>query len=949
MTVEISEWLEQLGLEKYAELFIDNEIDIDAARHLTEDDLKEMDLPIGPRKKLLHAIAHLSDQSEEQAEPQVATQILAEPVVPTDEVERRQVAVLFADLTGYTRLSSELDPEHLNDLMDRFFKASDEAIASFGGTVDKHLGDGVMAVFGAPVSHGDDTLRAVRAASSIHEGLREVSSGLDRSLSAHIGIASGEVLAGAGTREYTVIGDAVNLASRLSDLAKAEQTLLSDEVHSEVFGEFLCAEASNVSIKGLQDTVSVWKVLGSRKEPIEQNLLPFVGREAERAQFRSTIETVEAQSSGATFIFRGEPGIGKTRLATECLSIAVDRGFDRHHSLVLDFGSGLGSDPLRTIFKSLLHAADLHDTDALRQVAKQMLAIDLYDADDEAYVFDLLDIPMSSELQAFYRAIENATRNWRKIELVGRLLEERSRQQPQVILIEDLHWADQITRDLCSSLAAHTANCPAVLVITSRIEGDPFDSAWRSRTGNAAIYTIDLRPLSTQETLRLVEQAGAQQVATLNVEIEKAGGNPLFVEMLIRSSADSQKEALPGNLRSLVQARIDRLLPTDRNAIQAAAVIGQRFDMELVRDLIGEPNYEPTGLMERSLINPMGDQFLFAHALVQESVYASITRRNAHAMHRRAAQWFDGRDSILRAEHLARAEDDAAPTAYLLAARDLMANLRFVTANGLIDKGLSCARDPGDIYELNKLLGNSALQSGDFARASNAYKTASRLSVDDEQICTAYLGVAASNRDLSGPALAEADEYLSKAKDLSERLRLPELQVRHRALLSFIRYAQGDIQGCYDSARDAVSHAEATEGPKLLLNALESFGSANYQVGRFASLQHVGERMLELARSQNDISYQIKASYQLTITYFYLNQFSRAIEISSLASQSGVKYGAIRQACMANEYLARVYLALGDLERARETCRDVAAYSPEGTDESTRVTCAHQTCRDLRS
>ena len=156
--------------------------------------------------------------------------------------------------------------------------------------------------------------------------------------------------------------------------------------------------------------------------------------------------------------------------------------------------------------------------------------------------------------------------------------------------------------------------------MTSRVEGDPFDSAWRGMTGSAPIYTIDLRPLSTVETRQLAEEAGTKKAAALTSEIEKAGGNPLFLEMLIRSSSDTHGATLPGNLRSLVQARIDRLAPADRHAIQAASVIGQQFDLNLLRALIQKNDYEPTALLERSLIRPMGDLFLFAHALERRAI-----------------------------------------------------------------------------------------------------------------------------------------------------------------------------------------------------------------------------------------------------------------------------------------------------------------------------------------
>ncbi|MFY0612786.1 MAG: hypothetical protein JXQ99_14735 [Hyphomicrobiaceae bacterium] len=334
MKSEFENWLQEIGLGRFVGNFQYNGVDFDVVAELDETDLKELGLGVGYRRRFLKAVASLNGSAEHVAPPATlavppipSAPMFVPPVttpapVPTierhppaeapaplsqpialdlkgtpnaTEAERRQVAVLFADLTGYTRLSAELDPEELQDIMAAFFRVADGAILANGGTIDKHLGDGVMAVFGAPVSHGDDTIRAVRAASEIHDGLLDVSAERGRTLSCHIGIASGEVLAGTETNQYTVIGDAVNLASRLSDLAKAHETFLSDEVYRAVVDETLCEERANVTVKGLEAAVTVWKVVGKRDTPLQRNLLPFVGREAERMQFEATIAAIPAR------------------------------------------------------------------------------------------------------------------------------------------------------------------------------------------------------------------------------------------------------------------------------------------------------------------------------------------------------------------------------------------------------------------------------------------------------------------------------------------------------------------------------------------------------------------------------------------------------------------------------------------------------------------------------
>ncbi|MFY0612785.1 MAG: AAA family ATPase [Hyphomicrobiaceae bacterium] len=205
---------------------------------------------------------------------------------------------------------------------------------------------------------------------------------------------------------------------------------------------------------------------------------------------------------------RGEPGIGKTRLATECLAFAARQTFATHHVLVLDFGAATGTDPLRAVFQSLLGLSEAAASNALTDAAHGLLLESDFGADDEAFVFDLLDLPLSVDALAFYGAIENTTRNRRKIDLVARMLEKRAREQPQIVLIEDMHWADPVTMDLCACLVARSSDCSAVILMTSRVEGDPFDSEWRALTGTTSIYTVDLRPLSQHETQQLAAVAG---------------------------------------------------------------------------------------------------------------------------------------------------------------------------------------------------------------------------------------------------------------------------------------------------------------------------------------------------------------------------------------------------------------------------------------------------------
>jgi class 3 adenylate cyclase len=299
--VDIATWLRDLGLEQYTAAFGENAVDTVVLPELTEVDLEALGVaPLGHRKKLLKAIAAL------QLGPTTPTAATAvrpphSPGAPLDEGERREVTVLFADLAGYTALSHALDAEEVHALLGRFFEAVDRIVENHGGHVDKHIGDCVMAVFGAPVAHDNDTERAVRTALAIRDVMPKVSRDAGRHVSAHVGIAGGQVVAsGTGSmshRESTVTGQSVNLASRLTDAAGAGEILVSEAVRMALANQLVCSEAGALVVKGFAEPVRAWRLL--RLQMTEGRAGPFVGRGAELAQFGAALAHCRATGARA--------------------------------------------------------------------------------------------------------------------------------------------------------------------------------------------------------------------------------------------------------------------------------------------------------------------------------------------------------------------------------------------------------------------------------------------------------------------------------------------------------------------------------------------------------------------------------------------------------------------------------------------------------------------------
>ncbi|HET6519931.1 MAG TPA: adenylate/guanylate cyclase domain-containing protein, partial [Geminicoccaceae bacterium] len=486
--MDVAAWLRDLGLERYEPVFRDNDIDALVLPRLTAEDLVALGVTsVGHRRRLLEAIAALP-----RREAALAPAPAVAPAAPLpEEGERRQVTVLFADLAGYTRLGRELDAEELHALLGRFFDLADRAIEEHGGRIDKHIGDCVMATFGAPVAHGNDPERAVRAALAIRDAMPALAERLGRSIGVHIGVASGQVVASgtgsAGHREYTVTGDSVNLASRLTDHAAPGEILISDAARRALADRLECAAVGALEVKGLAEPVRAWRLLELRQAATVDRR-PFVGRRGELRQFRAALAACREEGRGRAIHLRGEAGIGKTRLVEEFQRIAAgEHGFACHGGLVLDFGAATGRDAVRSIVRGLLGLAPGVGREAVREAAGRALSEGLLEADRAVFLHDLLDLPQPRELRGVYDAMDNPTRNRGKRETVALVVARLSRQRPLMLVVEDLHWADRLTLEHLAKLTETVADCPALLVMTSRIEGDPIDRTWRSGAGGAPL------------------------------------------------------------------------------------------------------------------------------------------------------------------------------------------------------------------------------------------------------------------------------------------------------------------------------------------------------------------------------------------------------------------------------------------------------------------------------
>ena len=837
---------------------------------------------------------------------------------PTGEAEtggeRRQVAVLFADLCGFTALSRRLDAEDLRHLVESFYARADAVIAAYGGTVDKHIGDAVMALFGAPVAHGDDALRALGAALDIAAATGEIAGPDGAPLAAHVGIAMGEVVAGGIGRGYTVLGDAVNLASRLVHLAGPGQTVMAEALKRQLEGQVRAVALTPTKLKGFAEPVTAWRV--ESLEHARRPLSPYVGRETDRLLLTNLLEASAKTGRGRIVVLRGEAGIGKSRLIEETMAAAQGRGFAIHKALVLDFGAGRGLDARGMLIRSLLGLSPASGDAERRAAGEQAIASGLLDGDERRFLHELLDLPIEGEELALIQAMDEATRQARRRALLVRLLGRLARGRPVFVAIEDLHWAGAGLLEDLAALGAATADSALLLALSTRPEGDPLDRAWRSKLGPAAVSTIDLAPLSAVESAALATgylKSGDERIAAC---IQRAGGNPFFLEQLLRHTGEVASALVPASVQSLVLGRADRLLPEEKRALQAASVLGQRMTLAALRHLVGNPQYGAERLIDQQFIRREGSELAFVHALVRDGVYASLLKTRRRELHRAAALWYGERDLALGAQHLELAEAEEAPAAFLAAAEAAAAAYRFDQALDLASRGLALVRDPATRVGLASLKGELLQGLGRTAEAVAILETAAAEAEAGRPRLRAWRALAQSLTVLD--RLDEALALLGQAELEAKAQGLTRDLSRIHTLKGDVHFPRGEIDQCLTEHSEALRLAEAAGAMEEQARALGGLADAYYMRGRFRTAGKTFLRCVEISAAHGFRRSEAANMPMLGMMSMLEIQFDTALERTRRAIALAEQIGHPRAAMIGYHGLNFVNLELGNFEPALE-------------------------------
>lgn len=906
----VQAWLQEIGLEQYGELFARHRIGFDVLTELSDSDLEKLEIPLGDRKRLLRAIAGIEGSAQAAPDKQDILHGL----------ERRPATVLFIDLTDYTGLTSELGAEFTHKLARRFHEQAAKVIGEFGGSVERYIGDAVMGVFGIPTAHGNDPERALRAAAAVHALMPAIGAEFRRALSVHIGAASGQVVASrrnASSGDFSTVGETVNLAARLVALASAGETVISEALHGAVPGMIVADPIGEVVVKGFDAPVRAWRVLAVTDRVLPGARLPMVGRRTELKQFEAACKACIDGRAGQVVYVRGDAGIGKTRLVEEMELTATHLGFSVHKGLILNFGVARGNDAVAQIIAGLLGCEPGADASlragALRNAAHHQSVADSH----LVFAHDVLGIDQPPSLLAVYDAMDNSARARGRRDFILALLRNRSAVDPLLIVMEDLHWADAGLLEILAELASTTANHPVILLLTSRIEGDPLDRGWRARAGSGfGLSMMDLRPLRDAEALDFARSLGAESSDLIEQCAARAEGNPLFLEQLLRAAQMPRTESVPGSIQSLVLSRLDRLASLDQQAIRAASVLGQRFSLALLRELLGESSYDCNALIAQNLVRPMGAEYLFAHALIWESTYLSLIGDDKRRWHALAAAWHATRDPALAAEHLDHAGDPGAALAYLTAAREEKRRYRSDSALKLLDRGLELALEQKARFDLLAERGELLPDLGRATEAIGNFQQALKLAATDGERCHALIGIATGMRmtDQSASALA----VLAEAAPLADAPGCEVQAAQIHYLRGSLYFPMGNVEACLKEHEQALELARRAGSPEWEARALSGLGDAHYAGSRPVTSYRYFEECIALSRLHGLGKVEVANLTMLGVSnVFFLMRLEEGLALAHAALELAVKVDHHRSQIIAHQACAWARLEMGDTLRAR--------------------------------
>lgn len=814
--------------------------------------------------------------------------------------ERRVITMLFCDVKGSTAAAEKVDPEIWSDIMNGAFERMIGPIYKYEGTVPRLMGDAILAFFGAPIAHEDDPQRAVRAGLEIQAALRPYAAevreqhGLEFGL--RVGINTGLVVVGEfGSdlrMEYTAIGDAINLAARMEQTARPGTVQITEETYKLVAPLFEFEPLGGIEAKGKAEPVIAYRVIGPRSQPGHLRGLqglnsPLVGRQEQLGMLRQCLAQL-ARGTGGFLAILGEAGLGKSSLIAEAQRAGGGQAWLKGEAL--SYARSVSYFPWRQIVRGSIEAREEDEPTEVRGKLRAQCADNNLPGEDIAFLEAMLAVE-SDESSNALAAYQGEALRQRMTEAVRQYLCGLASEQPLALVFDDLHWADEASLALLLNVVDLANTQPLLFLCMLRPDKDA--PSWstmqevRTKLGSNC-HSIELAPLPSNQTEELLANLLGQHALPpelLQLIVDKAGGNPFFVEELIRSlidagqivrtdgrwrpARDAASVMLPDTLRGVLRARIDRLSEPNQHVLQMASVVGRTFELRVLDRLarVDDLPVHMSELVEAGLMEPGGREGTFRHVLIQEAAYDSILIKRRPELHRQVAEALEelhaGRTPELAsvlAHHFHLAGDERS-LAYDVLAGDKSAGL-YANSEAVfhyrraLDTARRASSDEALAADLLSKLGSVLELSGRYAEAVEAYDEMQALGSEHGDARVEMKALMAKATIYSTPTAlrdpARGEEAMKRALELSEVIGDLGVQTKlsWNLMLNYLHARR--LAPAYEHGRRALMLARQGTDPEQLAFVLNDLGRVLVCRGDFEGAFQVIHEARELWTSSGN-------------------------------------------------------------------------------------------------
>ena len=865
---------------------------------------------------------------------------LADKIRATGHIqgERRQVTVIFADVSGFTALSETLDPEEVASFMNECLKDLVDAVYQYEGMVDKFIGDCIMAVFGAPIALEDDAERALHAALSMRNRIelfnQRRSDKIKEPLALHIGINSGTVIAGNVGNDlrmsYTVMGDTVNVASRLEGAAVRGQIFVSHSTYRLAAGAFRFRPLEPIQVKGKREPLKAYELLEARIQPekirgLEGLASPFIGRERESEAIKNALAETRAGKSAVVLVY-GDAGVGKSRLLREIRAGKADE-ITWLEGRCFSSTQTLSYAPILDLLRRHIGIADEQHTDEQQRVLREHVATNFADEPEVyAVLARLLSLPLIETEEDLIKQIVGTEFRTRLFQIIERELFILSAHQPVAVLIEDLHWADQSSLDLLNHILPLTKKARLTVVCAIRSRQEPA-AIWERMNPilddlREQVVEVSLQPLSTDASRTLIAQllGGFSLPEALTADIvDKSDGNPFFLEEVLRSlieggtlaaegstwrvTAPAAPSAVPDTIQGVLLSRIDRLAEELKVLLQKASVIGRVFFYRVLKVLAAEGTAldgQLTSLQDSDLLHERARlpeiEYVFKHALTQEVAYQTLLGPQRRALHQKVGEalellFHDRLEEFagLIAYHYFSAESWEKALPHLIQCSNATTQLcLFPEVRGHCRRALECLRHLDETRERREQKVDVIFQLIDASLTSEAPEKNLRLLAEAEvaaqslqdPLRLARVQLLIGRAHYGGGNLREAIDYFQRVLSLAPGLGDPVLLATPGCVLGVTFAVQGRFRESIHLLDQTIPLLEAAKDNHETLLAYSYRGCALTCLGRFAEALSDMNKALEGARSANDRNGMAMAHCALAFSRLVAGEYAESMENS---------------------------------------------------------------------